>query len=85
MLFFMFLSCIPIMVIVFQVKSLIDTILLNLQQSPAFKKLDFRKLRSDFSNKNAMLLETQQAVFRKVSYITGDNTLFGAFSLVLSA
>ena len=37
------------------------------QQSPALKKkLNFKKLRSDFSNKYALLLETQQAAVCKV-------------------
>ena len=34
-----------------------------------FKKLDFKKLKSDFSKQNALLLETQQAVFCNVSYM----------------
>ena len=35
----------------------------------SLKKLDFKKLRSDLSKKFALLLETQQAVFCKVSHI----------------
>ena len=41
----------------------------NIQLSLAFKKLDAKKLRSDFSKQCTLLLETEQTVLCKVSYM----------------